>query len=455
MRRTKSLLIATTAMLVATSTPAIGQETSSGGEARNAPGDIIVTARKRQESILEVPVVANVLTQDTISQNQVISLQDITQFTPGFVLGQSVLENGAQVSIRGIGTTSLDPGIDQSVSLNIDGMQFTQGSAYSVGLFDMAQVEVLKGPQALFFGKNSPGGVVSIRTADPGNELEVMGSVAYEVKARTMRTEAVLSGPVTNSLGLRLAGAYQTTDGYFRNNAVANTALGAQQPRSRLGEGQGLFLRGTAVFDAGGPFTARLKVNYANEYTEGGGPFQYKSCPEGTSHYLPSIGIALPTFFSPQEDCQVDRDTAVIYLDPAAYGGVSNSGKLYSRVKQFFTTLEMNYDLSAGVTATSVTGYYNLKNRSLTAGTLLQTYSPFGADKRYDRKDFTQELRVSSDFDTPLNFLAGAFYQKGDVFDLGRLAGNTALGFPTSLAIGTFDMDIESISGFGQILYKI
>src|SRR5690606_10265777 len=125
------------------------------------------------------------------------------------------------VSIRGIGTTSLDPGIDQSVSLNIDGMQFTQGSAYSIGMFDMAQVEVLKGPQALFFGKNSPGGVVSIRTADPGDELEVMGSVGYEVKARTMRTEAVLSGPITDSLGLRLAGAYSSTDGYFKNNATA------------------------------------------------------------------------------------------------------------------------------------------------------------------------------------------------------------------------------------------
>ncbi len=155
--------------------PAFAQERASVDH-----GDIIVTASKRQKFILQVPVVANVLTQDMINQAQVVSLQDVTQFTPGFVLGQSVLENGAQVSIRGICTTFLDPGIDQSVSLNIDGMQFTQGSAYSIGLFDMAQIEVLKGPQALFFGKNSPGGVVSIRTADPTAETDVSGTVGYD-----------------------------------------------------------------------------------------------------------------------------------------------------------------------------------------------------------------------------------------------------------------------------------
>jgi len=446
----KRILLAGTAFAVlVSSSPALAQE-----EPRSDAGDIIVTARKRQESILEVPVVANVLTQETITQNQVVDLQDITQFTPGFVLGQSVLENGAQVSIRGIGTTSLDPGIDQSVSLNIDGMQFTQGSAYSIGLFDMAQVEVLKGPQALFFGKNSPGGVVSIRTADPTDETEIIGTLGYEFNARTMRGEAILSTPITDSFGVRLAAAYTTTEGYFKNRAVAVTALGAQQPPGRLGEGDGVFARGTLLYQSPGNFTARLKLNYSNEYTEGGGPFQYKSCPEGTTHYLPSLGVNLPSFFSPNENCKVDRETSSIYLNPSAYGGLPNKGRLFTRVKQAFASLEMNYNLTQAMTLTSVTGYYDLRSRSLSSGSLFGTYSPFAAAKSYKRDDFTQELRLSSDFKGPLDFLLGAFYQKANVFDRAALPGNTLLGFPSRLVSGTFDLDIESVSGFGQLLFK-
>lgn len=419
------------------------------------PGEIIVTARKRQESILKVPVVANVVTAQQIADAQVVDLQGITRLTPGFILGQSVLENGAQVSIRGVGTTSLDPGIDQSVSLNIDGMQFTQGNAYAIGLFDMAQVEVLKGPQALFFGKNSPGGVVSIRTADPGKDYEVIGRLAYEARARTMRGEAVLSGPMADGLGIRLASAINTSDGYFRNNAVAIPALGGVQPRSRLGSSHGVYLRGTLLYDAGGTIIARLKLNHSNEYTEGGGPFQYKSCPDGTADYLPSIGIPVPSFFAPGEDCKVDRKAPIVYLDPGTFGGLPNSGKPFVKTKQDFATLELNGEVGSDLTATSVTGYYDLRSHSLTGGFNPGTYSTFAAAKQYHRKDFTQELRLTSDYSGPANFLLGAFYQKASIFDEAFLAGNTALGFPDRLLAGTFDMDIESISGFGQLRFQV
>jgi len=418
-------------------------------------GEIIVTARKREESILRVPVVANVITPQQLADTQVVDLQDITKLTPGFVLGQSVLENGAQVSIRGVGTTSLDPGIDQSVSLNIDGMQFTQGNAYAIGLFDMAQVEVLKGPQALFFGKNSPGGVVSIRTADPGPDFEAIGRVGYEFNARTMRGEGVISGPVAEGLGLRLAGAVNSSDGYFRNTAVAIPALGGVQPRDRLGKNNAVYLRGTLLYDTGGTFTARLKLNHSDEYTEGGGPFQYKVCPEGTLDYLPSLGINVPSFFAPGEDCKVDRKAPIVYLDPEAFGGLPNLGRPYVHTKQDFATLELNGDLTDALTATSVTGYYDLRSRSLTGGFNPGTYTPFAAAKKYRRKDFTQELRLTSDYDGPVNFLLGAFYQGASVFDDAYLAGNTRLSFPSRLIAGTFDMDIKSISGFGQLRFQV
>src|SRR5438094_406745 len=84
-----------------------------------------------------------------------------------------------------------------AVSLNIDGLSLGQGLAFGSGLFDVAQVEVLKGPQALFYGKSSPGGVISLRTADPGDRFELIGRGSYEFEAREKRGELIVSGPVS------------------------------------------------------------------------------------------------------------------------------------------------------------------------------------------------------------------------------------------------------------------
>ncbi len=128
-------------------------------------GEIIVTARKRQETAMTVPVIETILSAETIAKRQIVDIRGITQSVPGLQLGSAVFTIGTQVALRGVGTSSLDAGVEQSVALSIDGLQFTQGSTYDAGLFDMAQIEVLKGPQALFYGKNVVGGVIAIRTA--------------------------------------------------------------------------------------------------------------------------------------------------------------------------------------------------------------------------------------------------------------------------------------------------
>src|SRR5207237_8379232 len=145
--------------------------------------EITVTARKRQESILNVPVVETAIPQERLERLQVTEMTDLPKIVPGLNLGHSLLSIGTLVSIRGVGTASQDPGVDQSVSLNIDGLSLGNGLAFSSGLFDLGQIEVLKGPQALFYGKSSPGGVIALRTADPTDRLEVTGRAAYEFES--------------------------------------------------------------------------------------------------------------------------------------------------------------------------------------------------------------------------------------------------------------------------------
>lgn len=463
MRTSRNVLLATTAFALAmTAQPAFAQESDEGA---SGFGEIIVTARKKQESILKVPVVQNVLTNETLETFQVNNLQDITTKIPGLVSGNAVLAIGEQMSLRGVGSNSLDQGVDQSVSLNVDGLQMTHGLAYRAASFDLAQVEVLKGPQALYFGKNSTAGVISFRTADPGDEVEVKAKVGYEFESREKRAELVYSTPLSDTVGLRLAGFYSDSKGIFKNAATAAPDRGGRDPRyKRVGGGESWLVRGTLLWEPSDRFTARLKVNLARDRFRLGGMTQLADCPDGTGT-LPGVSFS---FFHPNEDCVYDKTFYTVDMDPAYFPGIKNNGTPFLDIDQDFGTLELNYDITPDMTLTSVTGYYKSKAESLINGTAGgYAASAIAAENDFKRREYTQELRLDTDFSSPFNFTLGAFYQDGKVSNAFSLPGNQAIllsdfgivpvGDPgdgpllgVNLLWGTPAFDIETISGFGQ-----
>src|SRR3546814_4637433 len=93
-----------------------------------------------------------------------------------------------------------------------------------LGFFDLGSVEVMRGPQALFFGKNSPAGVISVTSAGPTRQFEFGGTLSYEFAGREMVGEAHVAGPISDSLGGRLAVRYRSLGGWLHNNAepIAN-----------------------------------------------------------------------------------------------------------------------------------------------------------------------------------------------------------------------------------------
>jgi iron complex outermembrane receptor protein len=443
------MLLASAAGMVFYAAPAQAQQTAPDVEASGtAAPEIIVTARKRQESALSVPVVETIIGAETIERAAISDLDDIAKFAPGLQIGESVLSIGTQVSLRGVGTSAFDPGTDQAVSLNIDGLAFSQGLSYQSGMFDLAQIEVLKGPQALFFGKSSPGGVIAIRTADPGDRTELIARAGYEFEARERRGELIASQPVSDTLGIRFAAMAYESDGYFKNRAFALPGTGARNPRDRLGGGHGFQLRGTAVFKPSALFDARLKLNYVEDKTDNPGAVQLTSCPEGI---LASPASPFPAI-SPAEDCKLNRTIYIVDLDPAAFPLVGD-GRQKNDKQQTYGTLEMNLHPGEGLTLTSVTGYYDLSSDT-TFSTFQTGYAGSGLAHQsgYDREEFTQELRLNSDFASPMNFTAGAFYQNANVSLLQPVYANRATFpfFPPQLSRTVNKMDIESWSVFGQ-----
>jgi iron complex outermembrane receptor protein len=414
------------------------------------PNDIIVTARKRNESILNVPVIETAITAATLERLQTQDLQGITKLVPGLSLGSSVLAVGTQVSIRGVGNSTLDAGVDQSVSLNLDGLQLSQGLAYSSGLFDVGTVEVLKGPQTLFYGKSSPGGVISLRTADPTDKFEVTLRGGREFEAREWRGEATISGPVTDTLGLRVAAMYDHTGGFYRNIATPLAPTGAAGPaHHRAGDSTSYIIRGTAVFKPAPNFDARLKVNAVHDKIIEP-VLQLISCPDGI---VPPGTIP---FVGGPENCHKDRNLTAVDMNPAAFPNIKNDGIPFITTNQLFGSFEMNYRPQPEITLTSTTGYYHAKSKSaLNATQSGYAAPPFVAENDFKRHDFTQELRANSDFHGPVNFTVGAFYQDGQVSNLVTTVGNIRYSLPALLAAIEHNLSIKAYSFFGQGRWQV
>ena len=191
---------------------------------------IIVTARKRDELLEDVPTAISAFGADDIARLNLVSIDDLSSFTPGLQTAESSVSSGGSISLRGVGSGSSNYLGDQAVSINVDGMQIGTLNIRKSAQIDLAQIEVLRGPQALFFGKNSPGGVT------------VSQDSYYQ---------ALYSGPISDSLGVRLVARYSDLNGYFNIKSVPANGdpLVTKAPIDSWPYGEEFFARGTVVFE--------------------------------------------------------------------------------------------------------------------------------------------------------------------------------------------------------------
>ena len=193
--------------------------------ALNRLDEVIVTARKKDENIQNVPVAVTAITAKVIDRYALTSVEKIAATTPELKVVRGNSGSGADISLRGVGTSFTSVGLEQSVAVDVDGVYYGQGRVINEALFDMKQVEILKGPQALFFGKNASAGVISFNTADPTPELSAMLRASYESTADQPAIEGFVSRPITDRLSVRLALQYSDMLGGYvvKNLAPATT----------------------------------------------------------------------------------------------------------------------------------------------------------------------------------------------------------------------------------------
>src|SRR5438132_3831225 len=193
--------------LLSGTTIALAQATSGGPSTAYTarPEEIVVTARKREESIMKAPVIISAISQKQLENLHVQAVSAITATTPNLQIQNGFALSGTTIQFRGLGNGAAANFIDQDMALNIDGFTSNAGRLYRQGLFDVAQVEIMKGPQSLFYGKSTTAGLIAIHTADPTRTWDTKLGVGYEFVASEMDLDSYSSSPLIDQLGIRLA----------------------------------------------------------------------------------------------------------------------------------------------------------------------------------------------------------------------------------------------------------
>ena len=453
---------------------------------------VTVTARKKEEKLMDVPVAATVLSATTINRYDTTDLISIASIAPGIQVTRTGGGTpGGSIYIRGIGIFGPDYASEQPVALVIDGMPITRGHFVDTGFFDQSNVQILKGPQSLFYGKNSPAGVVSINSNSPTPGAPMQGYIkgSYGVATQDPIIEGAISLPIGDTLAVRLAvRAEDMQGGYITDTAkpVASNPVVDQWPGVTGGQLSGanfdkypktkeLIERFTAVWKPTSNFDATLKVlgSYYHDNAAFGtqgiaGPcLGTKALPSnGNPIYAGALGGA---WIDPGYTCGVNNTNTNDGTPPQQilqhFLGAPGDGKYYTLTQIFQTTYQMNYHLP-WATISSVTGYYHL-NASEFDNYDNTVYAETPDKQNENTHVFTQELRVATNFNGPVNFTGGGFFEherrylwnSNRILLLGPLpAGLTNQGAYAGISnsmIGYDDNWAEDFSFFGQVNWKI
>jgi iron complex outermembrane receptor protein len=421
-------LLSGTAMLVSHGVLAqqVAANTAQEAKANAESSDtVVVSARRRSERLLDVPVAATAVGEKELRQYDLTSAQNIKIVVPQITLDRGFTGSGASISMRGVNSTSIDAGVEQSVLIDYDGMAISRGRVLNDALFDLDSISVLKGPQALFFGKNSPGGVVSMKSANPSKTLEGFLRAGYETTSAQNQWEAAISGPISERVGFRIATLSSDSKGYIYNNDIggvedksrsaASGSTFVPAAQSRLGGETKRAARFTLKYDDG-TFDVTGKLLLSRFESTGQQSLgEVMGCKPGQTS--PTTIGATGAISDPLGDCVLNNRVSIGWINPTILKTwpqvmANNGGNPYGKNDTVMPILSMNYKLDK-ITLTSVTGYndYDYVSQGNSDNT---AYSYFWSYSNEKNKSLYQELRAITNFDGPVNYAFGGHFENND-----------------------------------------
>lgn len=441
------------------------------GAERPVIEEVVVTARKREEALLDVPLTMTALTADAIEAKGIVEFKDVIDFTPGFFFAEHSVGRGDRSNrllvVRGM-RINTENDHQQAATVFVDGVPML-GNVIS-GLEDAQRIEVVRGPQSAYFGRSTFAGAVNFVTKTPGNELR--GKVNAEAgKFGTSNFGLQLEGPlVADKLFYRISGSQWQTDGHWQ---LSN------DPTLKLGSRKTFSVAGTLYATPTENFSAKLRLHAWRDndgpsaafgYGIGNGENNYNCNPSGS--VLPPLNgrnnwicgeAPFPEAGNIQGDFVLTPEKAQLLAGKADPGRILDAAfvppflegfGLERRAKQ--GSLILDYEFANGVGVSSSTAYHS--NEWMALDDLDRRFTaPLGALRDVtllnsrDLEDFSQEIRINSSSEQRLRWLLGA-----SIFDFEgvRTSGLKVLGSIRSFSFGNI-FDIRTTGLYGSIEYDL
>jgi iron complex outermembrane receptor protein len=230
----KASMLMGCAVLALSSGFAQAQTAGAPASDSSAIAEIVVTAQKRAENLQDVPVSVTALTSQTLAARGVTNVLALNNMAPGMRISANDAAANPKIYIRGVGLSDFNPNASSGVGVYTDGVYIGSPLAQMAGFFDLAQVEVLRGPQGTLYGRNTNGGAINITTKRPTQAFTADASLEYGT-FNAVRAEAGVGGPIiADKLAFRAAAQLTKDDGYTYNRVTGNDLNAADNWAGRL-----------------------------------------------------------------------------------------------------------------------------------------------------------------------------------------------------------------------------
>jgi iron complex outermembrane receptor protein len=431
MLSTALILCAFPGMAVA-QTAAAPEEQAQPEADRGGPTVIIVTSRKREETLQDIPATIGVVGEEQLENAGVSNLQQLSTVAPGVNIGKAPTGNELGITVRGLGSAPGVPSFDSSVSLFVDGVYAPRSLEFTASMFDIERIEVIRGTQAALLGKNTSLGAISLVTRKPGNTFAGNIRTSYEMEQGSALVTGGVDVPMGDTFGVRLSGQLGEDVG-----STISRIDGKNSPRN-----EDAAIRAVAVWTPTDALELTTLLQH-NEIKNFGSAAEFIS-----STGLPQQLAALAGYPGTIET-NLDRRGA-------AYSP-NNGGEQWGKLKTDKAALTA--DLSLGdYTLTSITAYSAYTNENLSDADFMPgDYLNRGVDE--DGNQFSQEVRLVSPADGSFDYIVGALYIDGALNNVTTTTANYPFGPAPGVNITgtprtTFEQTNEALSAFAQGNYR-
>ena len=403
--------------------------------------EVVVTATKRQESLQDVGLAVSAFSADTIRDEGIVAPRDLFNRVPNVQLQTNSANGQMQLSIRGISFPTFSPIGVQPVVMFQDEIAMTSPQTAGMYIFDMERIEVLRGPQNTLYGRNTTGGAVNFISVRPevGGELNGLADLTVgNFGATTLN--AALGGPIGDSAAYRVSVQSLSHDGYWQNQLDVSSRLGDRE--------QNLF-RAQPLLEPSDTFSALINVHGGRS--------------EGSSRAVKAHGFTAPGTDIPYSCTDIDLDNFESSCEDGfggetlsgtdrAFGGIAND---IDDTDAWGGSLRLDWSFD-GFDFMSLTGFETNEWDKWEDNTGLRAPILVGFRQKADSDQVTQEFRLTSTGDGPLQWIGGFYYHYDEVEFFTSvpitIVPFAPLGFGNN---GLFKQETSMYSVFGQLDYEV